>query len=237
MQKEDLKAGMCVSISSKSDIIEGVVTNVSTVDTTVLCLYDEYKMFQAVFDNDDICDIEPVPIPHFCTVGNLHEVLMKYCEKENTHDVQVLGFVINNNISYYKIGNIFLEIASYTDNPIHNDFPLYVYIKEVSEIEDFDIPHYSYVEYYVMKNPEYFHIENNAIIDKRDFCLYMCQLNKVYNNPVGVTFFNNKWEWCLNLFQMYNNEIPSGFLYHKEMFIETLDKPSFIMNMKRQIIL
>lgn len=39
MQEKDLKIGSCISISNRSDIIEGVITNVEKWGTTVRCLY------------------------------------------------------------------------------------------------------------------------------------------------------------------------------------------------------
>lgn len=233
MKREELKLGGCVSVPSNENYIEGVIVDLDTFTMTVRYLSEDLYITDGKHYYSYAPNLEYVPVSHFCKLENLYEVLMKYCQKEHTDKIQLLGFVLDQKISYYKIGNMYLEIVSFSE--FDTRFPLHVYIKEVSDIEDFDIPDTDIPDYeslyFVLEETRYLDILNNKDIDSDFFSLNMCDLDNTYPNPVGVSFFDDG-NWLLSLFQLKNEERESGFVYNEEMFTICDDEDEFIAQMQ-----
>lgn len=240
MLKKDLKLGSCFKMKNNDIILEGVITEIHDYHLTAQCLYSDWQIADIIFPLSDILLFEYVPVPHFCKVENLSEIFQKYCKKYDAK-IQVLGFFEKHldfdkyqYVSYYKIGDIFLQVSSFMEDDRY--FPLHAYIKEVQRLNDFYIPDYE-VKYYSIKETRFFFAGNNAILRDDKFS-ELCGLKNVYNDPVGVTFFDNTnyWEWSLSLFQLKNDEIKSGFIYNEKMFDKSSDKNEFLYKMKYVII-
>lgn len=252
MTFKDLKLGDVVIKNEPVDpwgvvCLTGVVTKKDELYQQI-CWYfrkGERYYFKQLGHYDENEDFEYAPIRNFFETDNLPYVFDRYMNYKNSTGLYLLGISTTEDTftAYFKTDSLYFQVMGRVryDTFENNRFneKQFFYVKEVSDIDDFDIPVDKGTDFYIYlgssDESKKVHYIKNSSLTFEDFVHNVMRQENINGHPFlheGISFLSNHNKY---LFSFHKTDIMFGCgckIISYDWFAPVKDRESFTHELK-----